>query len=166
MDIDIPTVYRQCTCCGCDITDENKVRHKRHKNGIYTFCTLCHAAKRREWGRLNPVLVNLRSHRRRAHKLSLPYYFTDNDWYNCLDYWNNRCAFCGKEVPLTLDHFIPLHSPFCPGTIKENVIPLCPKCNSSKNSHNPYKYLVKRYGVQKSVLIYNSVHTYFNYLMR
>lgn len=166
MDIDISIVYRQCTSCHCNITDDNKVSHKRHKNGIYTLCTLCHAAKRREWGHKNPLLVSLRSHQSRAKKRNLPYHFTREDWYNCLDWWDYRCSFCGKEVRLTLDHFVPTHSPFCPGTIKENVIPLCPKCNSSKNSHNAWKFLVKKYGVRKANVIYSKVHDYFNWVMQ
>jgi 5-methylcytosine-specific restriction endonuclease McrA len=56
-------------------------------------------------------------------------------WRDVLAQYNGHCAYCGKKVKLTLDHIIPLsrggkHS-------KDNVVPACSHCNSSKGTKTP-----------------------------
>lgn len=60
--------------------------------------------------------------------------FKSVDWLGAVNYFNYRCAYCGASDSLTVDHFIP----FSKGgeLVKENIIPACTRCNSSKNNRN------------------------------
>jgi len=52
-------------------------------------------------------------------------------WKNSIkDEWNRKCAYCGSEKNLTLDHIIPQ----CRGgkDIKTNVVCACKSCNLLK----------------------------------
>ena len=79
---------------------------------------------------------------------------SDNEWKYCLDYFNNKCAYCGKELDFnkktnknkcTKDHFD------CNKLgILSNCIPACLSCNSLKLE----KDFIKWY---KSISIYNSI---------
>src|SRR5699024_7645848 len=55
-----------------------------------------------------------------------------------LGYFNELCSICDNRYE-HLDHFIPLYTE-CGGTTKENIIPLCARCNLSKNRKNPYEW--------------------------
>jgi len=71
---------------------------------------------------------------RRARKLLLPNTFTIEQWEECKIYFYNKCCYCGKELPLSQEHFIPVANNG--GYTKENIIPSCQSCNSSKNDRN------------------------------
>jgi hypothetical protein len=66
---------------------------------------------------------------------------TYKQWLQCLDYFENKCAYCGADnISLAMDHFIPITK--FGATSKNNIIPCCSKCNSSKNNkdfHQWYK---------------------------
>jgi len=52
------------------------------------------------------------------------------EWENLKIEFNNKCAFCRKQVKLTKDHIIPLSEG---GTdFIDNIQPLCKSCNSKK----------------------------------
>jgi hypothetical protein len=58
--------------------------------------------------------------------------YKENDWLECLSFFNHRCAYCGEESPLEKEHFIPLING---GEFTiNNIIPACKSCNSSKNN--------------------------------
>ena len=106
---------------------------------------------------------------RRARKRSLPDTFTLKDWEFALNYFNHCCAVCGNQLnglfhTAAADHWIPLSSPDCPGTVPTNIIPLCHGvngCNNSKAYHHPEDWLVKRYGKRKAKPILKRIHDYF-----
>ena len=53
-----------------------------------------------------------------------------------LNHWNNCCAYCGVHMgrSATLDH---VHPKIKGGhTIKQNMIPACFACNTSKSAHD------------------------------
>jgi len=91
--------------------------------------------------------------KRRARKIALPDGFTMLDWQRCLEYFNNCCAACGKPFENNkmthADHWIPLASPNCPGTIPTNIVPLCGGkggCNNSKHKKQPLDWLIDKFG--------------------
>ena len=95
--------------------------------------------------------------RRRARKLNLPDNWTVDDWLHALDYFDHRCAVCGKAASgsrfLAADHWIPLASDDekNPGTVPWNMVPLCHGnrgCNNSKGATHPHEWLKKSQGVQ------------------
>ena len=61
--------------------------------------------------------------------------FTPQDWKRCLEYFDNKCAYCGtNKSEITIDHLIPIKE--FGGTIKSNIVPACRSCNSSKNKYD------------------------------
>ncbi len=68
--------------------------------------------------------------RRRAKKRKLSATLTSKQWNIIKQHFDNRCAYCGKEVPLAQEHFMPL-SKGGHFTL-DNIIPACKSCNSSK----------------------------------
>lgn len=88
------------------------------------------AQRLKQWAINNPVKRAVNSQRRRALKRSLPCTLTPQQWQECQDYFNNKCCYCGKELPLTQEHFIPLA--MGGGYTQNNIIPACLSCNSGK----------------------------------
>lgn len=100
--------------------------------------------------------------RRRARERGLPYTFTAQEWQMCLRYWHHRCAYCGEHKPLSADHFIPLVSPDCPGTVARNMLPACKSCNSSKQHRDPVEWLTER--TSDYIEILGQIAAYFDIL--
>ncbi|TBR56857.1 hypothetical protein B4U84_27955 [Westiellopsis prolifica IICB1] len=48
--------------------------------------------------------------------------------------FDSSCAYCGSNLKVTLDHFIPLSKggPDCIG----NLVPACSRCNTSKHARD------------------------------
>jgi len=59
---------------------------------------------------------------------------TEADWQRALAFFDSECAYCGEQKPMTKDHLIPLKQNGM--LIKNNTIPCCTRCNSSKNDSN------------------------------
>lgn len=114
-------------------------------------------------------LINVAIARRRARKLALPRRWSIDDWEKCLEYWGHTCAVCGRPQglwhTLAMDHWIPLSDPACPGTVKENIVPLCHGeggCNNSKGNRAPREWLIERYGARKARKILEKILEYFH----
>jgi len=108
----------------------------------------------------NPGLYLAAAQRRRARMSSLPDTFTAADWQAALDHFSSCCAVCGRPPglwhTLAADHWIPLSSPDCPGTVPWNIVPLCHGvggCNNSKFNRNPAEWLAERFGKRKAAAI-------------
>ena len=81
-------------------------------------------------------------HKRRALHASLGGIFTDKQWEELKKKYNNRCAVCGEEKKLTVDHIVPLsrwnewietHKVNYLANDIQNIQPLCINCNSQKS---------------------------------
>lgn len=119
--------------------------------------------------------VRVYAERRRARKRSLPDTLTHDEWQRALAYFGNRCAVCERvfeDAPAlrskTADHWIPLSSPHCPGTVATNIVPLCGEsadgsggCNHSKGAKLPDEWLKERYGDIAAAEILNRIEAYF-----
>lgn len=78
----------------------------------------------------NKDKVSIRSEKRRKSYTESQNPLTYEQWENCLIYFNNECAYCGSSCVLEKEHFIPLTKG---GSYsKDNIIPVCKSCNSSK----------------------------------
>lgn len=82
------------------------------------------------------------SQRRRARKAGLPSAFTAEDWSACLEWFGNRCAYCGKSSALTQDHVIPVSAGG--GYVPDNIISACGSCNFRKNATPMEKWFRKQ----------------------
>lgn len=60
---------------------------------------------------------------------------TEKEWEFAVKYFDHRCCYCGVSVPnLTKDHIVPLKQG---GKLnRENVVPCCGSCNSSKKDND------------------------------
>jgi hypothetical protein len=125
--------------------------------------------RNREWAAANPEARRAIWTRRRARKRALPNIFTSIDRQRALGYFEALCAVCqrptdGSSRALHIDHWIPLSSPDCPGTIPGNMVPLCggaDGCNNSKGSKNPRQWLIDKFGQAKAAEIMVRVEAYF-----
>jgi hypothetical protein len=122
----------------------------------------------RAWNKAHPEIRRVRQARRRARQYNLPDTFTHTDRAFMLQYWGFACVACGNQEGLwhTLadDHWIPLASPGCPGTVAENMLPLChgPNgCNNSKGRKKPSIWLSLRFSRAQAKRILIAVDTYF-----
>ena len=94
------------------------------------------------WGINNRDKCNMLSEKRRTMKELLPASFTKQQWDDTKLFFNNKCAYCGKELPLSQDHFIAL-SKGGEYTIN-NIVPVCHSCNSRKNNLDFFKWFPKQ----------------------
>lgn len=100
--------------------------------------------------------------RRRALKKSLPASFTDTDWQFALSFFGHACAVCGQGLMVLAhgDHWIPISSPDCPGTVPHNMVPLCSTCNISKRDRPPADWLIERFGKRKGRAILRKIEAF------
>src|SRR5690606_3096376 len=118
-----------------------------------------------KWGYQNPEKKRALSQRYLAHKRALPALFTGDDWQRALDHFNGCCAYCsdppGLWNRLTAEHYIPVTSPECPGTVPTNIVPACQSCNSSKNNTPPEAWLRRKFGRKRAAAIKADIERYF-----
>lgn len=124
--------------------------------------------KNREWRQHNPEHARLLGAKKRARKRSLPSTFTKAEQQFCRQYFHYACAACtreeGFEWTISMDHWIPLNSHVCPGTVATNMIPLCNGiggCNTSKQHRDPGAWLLRRFGKRKAAAILRRIEAYF-----
>lgn len=131
------------TCSKCNEVKNIEHFRQRANGGYYSICKVCENIKNKEYRKNNPETINklrvIHENRRRSIKNNLSNNFTTKQWKECKDYFNNSCAYCGREMKnLTQDHFIPVSKG---GTYsKENIIPACRSCNCKKHNKNFYEW--------------------------
>jgi len=69
---------------------------------------------------------------KRSRERGLAGTLTALDWQRSLDFFDQRCAYCGSARAWTIDHFQPLASGG--GSIHSNAVPSCSSCNAAKAS--------------------------------
>lgn len=75
---------------------------------------------------------NAEWHARRARQIANGGSFTNDEWIELCNKYNNICLSCKKPKPLTKDHVIPI---VLGGSNNiNNIQPLCQSCNSRKNN--------------------------------
>lgn len=104
------------------------------------------------------------SARYRAKKLNLTSEWSTCEWERALNAFDSCCAYCGKPQglwnPICADHFIPLTAGKSPGTVKENMVPACRDCNSSKHNADPVEWIDRKFG-KRGKQILKRIHAYF-----
>lgn len=109
--------------------------------------------------------------RRRAAHVGLPGTITARQWRYCLEYWHHRCAVCGRPrgfwLTIAADHWIPVSSPDCPGSVPTNIIPLCHGrggCNGDKLDKDGPTWLLAKLGKRKGRQKLAEIEAYFEHL--
>lgn len=128
-------------------------------------------ARVRTYERRNPHIRAVIHQNRRARENALPATLTHQDWKRALEYFEYRCAVCGRPNglwhKLAQDHWIPVSDVNCPGTVPANIIPLCHGdggCNNSKSNTDPLEWLTRRFGEAKAKKVYRRIQDYFEWL--
>jgi len=94
-----------------------------------------------EYKKINRCKYNVLQQQRRSMIHKALSTLTKKQWEDVKQKFNNCCCYCGKELPLTQEHFIPL-SKDGEYTVN-NIIPSCQICNSSKNNKDFFKWFPK-----------------------
>lgn len=93
--------------------------------------------------------------------------YTDDMWQRALDYFKNRCAYCGAPEGLlrgfqfVREHYIPVSRPDCPGATPNNIVPACHNCNVSKRDKDVVDWLEQQNGKHKTKRIVGKIQHYF-----
>ena len=86
----------------------------------------------RNYCKNNPENISHLKARRYAREKNAEGSHTLQQWKDLKVKYDNKCAICGQQKPLTKDHIMPLSKG---GTdYIENIQPLCRNCNSKKNN--------------------------------
>jgi 5-methylcytosine-specific restriction endonuclease McrA len=89
----------------------------------------------------NPDVARKMTQRRRAKACLLPCTLTVEQWEVIKHSFDEKCAYCGKELPLEQEHFVPLVSGG--EYTHNNIIPACRSCNSSKGAKDFFQWYPK-----------------------
>ncbi len=76
------------------------------------------------------------SNNSRARKFNVPATLTLAEWDSIVKHFNAMCAYCGG-IYECLEHYRPIPTG---GTTKDNCLPSCRKCNSTKGNKTPEKF--------------------------
>ena len=88
--------------------------------------------KKKEWRANNKDKQTLQSEKRRAREANTSNSLTQEEWEYIKVYFENKCAYCGKDLSLERDHVIALTKGG--GLEYGNIVPACKSCNSSKGN--------------------------------
>ena len=67
--------------------------------------------------------------------------FNENDWQETKAYFMNKCAYCGAETDLVIDHAIPINKAKLGEHRLGNLVPSCKDCNARKGNQDYSEYL-------------------------
>lgn len=67
--------------------------------------------------------------------------FNENDWQEAKAYFKNKCAYCGAETDLVIDHAIPINKAKLGEHRIGNLVPSCNDCNVRKGNKDYSEYL-------------------------
>jgi len=79
---------------------------------------------------------------RRAKKKLLSHTLTVEQWEKIKKAFINKCAYCGQELQLEQEHFIPLSKGG--EYTHNNIIPACKSCNCSKRDEDFFQWYPKQ----------------------
>jgi len=68
--------------------------------------------------------------------------YTAEEFEAVKEFFDYSCAYCGKQVALTVDHVVPLASGGSNNI--ENIVPACLSCNCSKGSREMLSWYTKQ----------------------
>jgi 5-methylcytosine-specific restriction endonuclease McrA len=141
--------YRQAGCsegrrrdCKSCVNARNREYWRKHRDRLnaqaaerYAADPETHRARIKAWRLKNPDAVKAMVKTRRARKRGVEATLTQREWAVVLEQFENRCAYCGRDGKMTMDHVIPItqDGPHA----MENVVPACGACNDRKGARTP-----------------------------
>jgi hypothetical protein len=64
--------------------------------------------------------------------------FSQNDWEETISFFERKCAYCGADAPLEMEHAIPINKEKLGEHKIGNIVPSCNNCNKRKH-YSDYK---------------------------
>ena len=138
----------ECRCKTCakehdsltyNRTEEKKRYFTANKDKIISL----KKAYIKECYKKNPQKFFNYAHKRKALKNQLPCNFSIEEWEDCKKHFNTECAYCGTKAScLSRDHFVPITKQG--EYTKNNIIPACKTCNSSKGNKDFFNWYEKQ----------------------
>lgn len=159
----IPCVFERAKKWTEEHPEEYKAQMKRkveNKTDIQRQRSRDAAKKNREEGytkryqQEHKDKINNYNKNRRGHK---SHEITDQEWFDCLDFFDNSCAYCElseqEQYDLYNERFHMEHVDHNGSNYIENCVPACTSCNATKNTKdfnewynkNNLKYNKERY---------------------
>lgn len=86
--------------------------------------------------------------------------FNKNDWFESKKYFNNKCAYCGSDGELVMEHAIPINKEKLGEHKIGNIIPSCGKCNSKKAGKDYREFLEGNIDAIKKIETYMDSKNY------
>lgn len=68
--------------------------------------------------------------------------FSRSDWQETLQYFDNKCAYCGESTKLIMEHALPINKSELGEHKLGNLVPSCKDCNSRKH-HASYEVFLR-----------------------
>ena len=75
----------------------------------------------------------IRGQNQRARQEGARHDLTPEQWLETLEYFNHKCAYCGKRDYEFIEHYLPVR---VAGTTVCNCVPACASCNVLKDAKN------------------------------
>lgn len=102
------------------------------------------ANKRYRQSEAGRISSNAIFERRRARLLNAENTLTTQEWNDILQDCGYRCSYCNNTGKMTQDHIVPLSKGG--SHTKDNVVPACGTCNSSKGNKNLILWMAQKAG--------------------
>lgn len=67
--------------------------------------------------------------------------FTEGNWNSTKDYFSHKCAYCGGETELLMEHAIPINKEKLGEHRLGNLVPSCKPCNNNKGKKDFREFL-------------------------
>ena len=75
----------------------------------------------------------IRGQNQRAKQVGARHDLTLEQWFETLEYFNHKCAYCGKRDYEFIEHYLSVR---VAGTTVSNCVPACASCNALKDAQN------------------------------
>ena len=117
----------------------SEINYRKSDGGVAVAKRSCHNYSKSEKGRLSRAT---RHNRRRSAKMMVENNFTLEMWKQTLEEYNYLCAYCGSKENIQQEHIVPISKGG--NHIKDNIVPACYSCNSSKRDKTLLVWMYSR----------------------
>lgn len=87
--------------------------------------------------------------------------FREEHWQQVIDAFGNRCAYCGQEGELLMDHVVPINKQSLGEHRLGNLVPCCRACNADKGDKDFRAFLSTR---PERIAVIETHMEYHNYV--
>jgi hypothetical protein len=120
-----------------DYYKNKEQRQSKHKEWLKNNKDKTLQRQREYYNEKPQVFAEIRQ-RRRSRQKNVEHNFSWQEWENCIEHFQYKCAYCGKKKKLQQDHFIPLNSGG--EYTSNNIVPACKSCNSGKCNRDFFEW--------------------------